>query len=280
MYDDDEEPPPLGERKVRRTRIAIALSVALHLLCAALVFESLPFFKKFEPKEKNEVAVTEQILRIEKPVATPKPTPEPTPAPPPPSRVITSVPPQQLAPRPELEKIVPKATPQPLHADNGTVKKAPRAKVHAPALSDQRIAQIQSDLSSAIAQDRNGLNPLGHVPAGAPPEMKRYDMDFGAVAAGTTGIRHAHGMCDPVQSWKDDGWDYYYVACNVHLSDGSFERQGVPWPVRFNPRDDPFNGTARDDIPLSMPLPGWHLGEGQTISSELREYAREHGVEI
>jgi hypothetical protein len=29
-----------------------------------------------------------------------------------------------------------------------------------------------------------------------------------------------------------------------------------------------------------MPLPGWHLGPGQSISVELREYAHEHGVDL
>jgi hypothetical protein len=29
-----------------------------------------------------------------------------------------------------------------------------------------------------------------------------------------------------------------------------------------------------------MPLPGWHLGAGQTISQHLRDYAHEQGVDL
>ena len=92
--------------------------------------------------------------------------------------------------------------------------------------------------------------------------------------------RHGGGLCDPVKSWTDRGFDYYFVSCNVHLTDGTFERQDVPWPVRFPPGDDPFNGTANSDRPLSMPLPGWTLAAGETISPQLREYAASHGVTL
>jgi len=187
-----------------------------------------------------------------------------------PAPVVAAAPPAPVRIKPELSKIAPRMPNVPrLPAANP----APRKRV----LSEQRLAQIDRDLAAAIDRDRAGIDPL-NVPSGPQAEPKHFATEY--VASLSTGDRSHHGLCDPVQNWRDGDWDYYYVVCNVRFSDGSYQRQGVPWPVRFNPRDDPFNGTARDERALAMPLPGWHLGPGQTVSPELRDYAREHGVEL
>jgi hypothetical protein len=92
-------------------------------------------------------------------------------------------------------------------------------------------------------------------------------------------MRH-HGLCDPIKSWQQDGYNYYFVACNVRFSDGTYQRQPVPWPVRFKPSRDPFAGTFGGSEPLALPLPGWTLPAGETISKELREYAQDQGVTL
>ncbi|MBD5634327.1 MAG: hypothetical protein IAI49_07590, partial [Candidatus Eremiobacteraeota bacterium] len=143
-------------------------------------------------------------------------------------------------------------------------------------LSAQKIAQITQDLQGEIDADRGAHGALAVAPEPA-PTMKRYAMDVGDLTAGA--LNH-HGLCDPIQDWHENGFNYYYVACNVKFSDGTFQRQNVPWPVRFPPADDPFAGTAHQDKPLAMPLPGWHLSAGETVTIELREYAHDHGVEI
>ncbi len=277
MYDQGRL--SLNDANARRRRVALAASLLLHVLVAIFVVRTLPFFKRVQPQPK-EVVEIHQVLRIERP--TPKPVvASHTPAP------SSSVPIRR--PVPVLASL-----PQPTSPPRKIELGRPHFKLHLPPapviaphparpaatgkalLSEQRIAQIQGNLAAAIAQDRAGIDPL-HVPPGAPPDVKHYGPNFADL--GTSAMRH-HGLCDPVQSWKDGGWNYYYVVCNVRFSDGSSQRQGVPWPVRFNPVDDPFAGTAHDERPLAMPLPGWHLGPNETISVELREYAHEHGVEI
>lgn len=143
-------------------------------------------------------------------------------------------------------------------------------------LGDARIAQIERSLGAALASDRRGRDPLA-VEAGPPAASVHHGLDVNGL---TTGDRDHHGLCDPVKSWADDGYDYYYVACNVRFSDGTVERQSVPWPIRFSPADDPFAGTARSEKPLAAPLAGWHLPPNETVSAELRAYARELGADL
>jgi hypothetical protein len=273
MYDQGRS--SLNETNVRRRRVALAASLLLHVLVAFLVARTLPIFNRTKPEPK-EVVEVRQVLRLEKP--TPEPSKVPAAASTVPIRrpvpVVASVPQPPVPRKLELGKPHFKIhlPPAPLIAP----RPARPAATGKPILSEQRLAQIQGNLASAIAQDRAGIDPL-HVPQGAAPDVKHYGPDFADL--GTSSMRH-HGLCDPIQSWKDGGWNYYYVACNVRFSDGSSQRQGVPWPVRFSPNDDPFAGTAHDERALALPLPGWHLPPNETITVELREYAHEHGVDI
>ena len=143
-------------------------------------------------------------------------------------------------------------------------------------LDDAQIAAIDRSLGDAIAGDRRA-NDLLAVAAAAPPQDLHHGLDANDL---TTGDRDHHGLCDPIKSWNADGFDYYYVACNVRFSDGTIERQPVPWPVRFAPDADPFGGTARGGEALQGPLPGWRLAAGETISPELRAYARNLGARV
>jgi len=143
-------------------------------------------------------------------------------------------------------------------------------------LSGAQIASIERSLGSAIADDRRGRDPLA-VPDAAPPTTYHRGLDASGL---TTGDRDHHGLCDPIKSWRASGFDYYYVAGNVRFSDGTFERQSVPWPVRFPPDADPFDGTSRGGEALQGPLPGWHLAPDERISAELRAYARNLGADI
>ena len=280
-----EGPVALRDALVRRLRIALALSLLLHVVLIAFAFHARrPFERRPQPEAREETIVIHDIprpKRVVRPlvVVPPKKPPLPhvvaaaaprrTPAP--------SQPVARARPRPrELAKIVARA---PEHRPAPLPEGAPNtagAAAKRPQISGQQIAKIEDDLGKAIDADRKGIDPLD-VPAGAPPETKHYGSDY---AAFTAGERDHHGLCDPVKDWTEDGWDYYYVACNVRFSDGTYERQSVPWPVRFPPGDDPFAGTSKDVKPLAMPLPGWHLPPGETVTVELREYAKSHGVDL
>ena len=193
------------------------------------------------------------------------------------------------APKPTPVRPPPRAIPHPaeLAKNGGGAHVPPQQQPPRPGadtskrtqLSAQKIAQITQDLQGEIDADRasHGTSAALAVAPAPAPTMKKFAMDIGDLTAG--GLSH-HGLCDPVKDWQEDGYDYYYVACNVRFSDGTFERQPVPWPVRFPPNDDPFNGTAHRDKPLAPPLPGWHLPPGETVTVELREYAHDHGVDI
>jgi hypothetical protein len=95
-------------------------------------------------------------------------------------------------------------------------------------------------------------------------------------------LRHAEGVCSPIKSWFADGFDYYYVSCNVALSTGETRVEAVPWPVRYPPNADYFRGTLRKSSPepLQAPLPGWKIPPGLNVPQELIDYARQQGAEI
>lgn len=279
----------LKDATARRLRVAIALSLIVHFLLMLFYVRDHPLSVRRPRPEASplETITIHDIPKIVKKRVVVRPVavvPRKLPRKPP----RRSAAPVQLAPAPsqpiarsrpqphELAKVVPQATAHPPKPIEKGAPNTPGTGAARPHLSGQRIAQIEEDLGKSIAHDRDGIDPL-HVPPGAPPETKHYGTDY---AAFTTGERDHHGLCDPIKDWSEDGWDYYYVACNVRFSDGSFERQDVPWPVRFEPHDDPFNGTSHADKPLAMPLAGWHLPAGETVSIELREYAKSQGVDI
>lgn len=256
--------------------MSAAASLLLHLLFALFFLKIVALLD--QRIDKAPARSQAQIITIEH-LRTPAPTARPIPAP------------KVFQPKPQ---VVPSPRPQPtvIHelTSNRIVASAPhieRPQVLAPSkpgrpqLSAQQIARIERSMAATIADAKAGIDPV-NVPPEPVATPKHYAANFSAFSAfdGAIGGRH-HGLCDPTTSWKDGGFDYYYVSCNVHFPDGHVERQPVPWPIRFEPGDDPFNGTSRvREKPLAPPLPGWHLEPGQTVSDQLREYAHEQGVDI
>ncbi len=283
-----EDEPPLPDNAVdRRARVSLVASILVHVLAAMLFALLFPFFSALQPEPPKPAEVVTERLELEKPKPPPpkartvyKPTVAPRTVAPQP--IVTARPIVRALPHPhELAKIVPRA-PQTLpqtHVARAQLP-PPASVVKGPAhLNDSQIAKIQSDLGDSIREDRAGIQPLNVPPSEATPSMKHYGHDYSSFAMGSG----AHGLCDPISNWKDGNWDYYYVACNVQGDDGTFDREGVPWPVRFAADADPFTGTLHTHgtgPPLAMPLPGWHLGPGQTISQHLRDYAHEKGVDL
>jgi hypothetical protein len=287
---DVDEESSLPETAVdRRTRVSLAASIVVHVLAALLFALLYPFFSALAPVPPKPAEVVTERIEFEKKKPPPPPRQPRTvyrPAPAPrvvaPQPVVTARPIVRALPHPhELARIAPHA---PLTLPQTHVARPalpPPASIvrGKPHLSEQQIAQIQGDLGDSIRQDRAGIDPLRVPPTEATPSMKHYGHDYSSFALGTG----SHGLCDPVRDWKDGNWDYYYVACNVQADDGTFDREGVPWPVRFPADDDPFAGTSKAgnrEVPLAMPLPGWHLGPGETVSQHLRDYAHEHGVDL
>lgn len=266
----------------RRRTVAVVVSLLVHLV-------AIVFFVHHRAEPPNETVATVRRLTLDRKAApTPRPVPRPSARPVLHSRPIAVPPPLPLpvplpVPRTRTPPLaIPTVAPL-VHvplvrtAHRELAKPLTPLTPSRPTLSDARIAQITSDLRAQIASDiAHRPSALAVAPA-ALAAPRHYALDASNF---TQGDRRSHGLCDPVKDWTQDDYDYYYVACNVKFSDGTFQRQSVPWPVRFPRSDDPFAGTANGEKPLAMPLPGWHLGPGDTVTPELRAYARERGVTL
>ncbi len=277
----------------RRLRRAAVVSLALNLIGFALFGYLLGSVNLQKEKVSATERVTiERLIRRPVPVAV-RPKAEHAAA------AVTKVaaapvqrplqPPVAFVPRRRVlvtPTFAPRVLPQPKPLPTvvvepkivASVPKPAAAERAAPHFSDQQIAAIEHNLGDSIARDRDRDNPLNvQATPQAGDGMKHYGADLSSLTEG--GLGHS-GLCSPVQSWQADGWNYYYLLCDVKATDGTFDREGIPWPVRFRPSSDPFEGTGPRDEPVAMPLPGWHLTPGTHVADGVREYAAEHGVNL
>jgi len=301
------KPSPLTARRDRRRdRAGVLGSLVVHAL-AALVFGVL--LSRIFVTPKPEVTTRTETITLAKKTPPPKLAIQPQPRAAAPARLAVVPPPRAVVPPPRaiapphpavvppLRVIVPQHVPRrvvsvprqaappvpaPVATSPPVFARGTRPSPQRPGrnrLSGAQIASIQNDLATSIAQDRAAIDPI-HVDHPAPLATPK---DYGATYTAFDDVgegKRGHGLCDPITNWVADGFDYYYVVCNVRSSDGSSHRENVPWPVRFPPNDNPFVGTAKGSVPLAMPLPGWHESSNTEISEELRSYAKDHGVSL
>jgi hypothetical protein len=282
-------PEPLGliagasreRRSDRFLLVAILVSFVFHLLLALLWLLFAPRLAKLHlfpvPQPTEQFVTVSSAVRIEH-RAVPHPqnparAPAPRAAPRPERAPERTQPPERV--RRELTAPKLAAQPAPPESTPPRASPAPR-KIAQSSLTSQKLAQLDQDFERTIAQARAASNPLS-VAQEPPAALKRYPTQMVGVDGRLSGYQ---GLCDPIKSWESEGWDYYFVACNVAFDDGRVERQGVPWPVRFRPQADPFAGTGGRNVPLSPPLPGWRPGPNDTIAPELRRYLHEHGIDL
>lgn len=173
---------------------------------------------------------------------------------PPHAESVRSVPvPARAAQRPppprELARIIPRArvsVPRfaPRHADSTSI------------VSDAALQQQTLAYTKTIARLRAQNNPVLSAartpqrPAAPKPERFDFSGSFGAYAG--------DGILEPVRSWTDGPYDYYYLRYWVTYPDGTSETGYVPWPVRYLPRVDPFR-LHYPHMPLPGPLPDFVL---------------------
>ncbi len=179
-----------------------------------------------------------------------------------------------------------KETPSPVKAPRHVAiadpqqRRQPQKSTNSAHLSEEQLAQIQSDLSQTISHARSNENPLTVTHPQPPSAPKHYNFSMTGVPGD---MRSAQGLCSPISNWTQGPWDYYYMSCNVAISDGTTKVEAVPWPVRWPSNRDPYNGTLHmhgQIMPLAGPLPGWQLPPGTPISQELLQYARSLGAQI
>ena len=303
---------------------AVLVSALVHLAVFLIYFRGADLFAKTHLKvpnpfatPKEEVVMLSSALTLSKkphiaPVAKPRPQrPQPqSPESPPNPQTLPRPLTEPDVPEPskmlhELSKNAPTAPPtKPKTQREKRVTQTPTAPpttspreakqlayVHAPQLprrasqpshlSQQQLEQITSDMSREIALARNNANPL-NVPKQTPSAPKHYGIQMNGVAGDLRGYQ---GVCEPNSTmYFHNGFDYYYVICNVQTMAGGLERQQMPWPVHYPPNRDPFNGSMGWQQVQGMEVPGpdpdWKLPVGKKTTPEMIDYARRHGVNI
>ncbi len=292
-------------RNDRFLLLAILLSVAFHLLLALLWLLGAPRFARLHlfptPQPTEQFVTISSAVRIEH-RAVPQPQAHSAARPPAPrpvpkrerSAVLKAEMPTRVrhelcsretgrAPRAAGKHLAPAAGAEAGSpavdagaAEGRADRRASGGAPEAIGLELRELAQLDQEFERTIAQAKSAANPLNVKPE-PPAATKRYRTQMVGVDGRLSGFE---GLCDPIKSWEADGWDYYFVACNVAFDDGRLERQGVPWPVRFRPEADPFAGTGARNVPLAGPLPGWRPGPNDVVAPELRRYFHDRGVDF
>lgn len=240
------------------------------------------------PQPKHEVA-NDRPKVLEKPRVVPKYVP-PIPQERELAKIAATGTPVPL-PAPTVERTPkpvkpPKVTPPPEEEQEKSVaynekSSTTRAVTSRPSrVSAETVAQIQAELNRDTRSQNNSINAAlsnvhEQVVASAP---KHYNINFSSVSGS---LRGGEGICDPIKSWTDDGWDYYYAMCNVVEADGSMNRKPMPWPVRWRPKDDPYSGLV--DVPqgpMPLPPPGWKPDPSRPMDPDFLIYLRQRGYAI
>jgi hypothetical protein len=137
-------------------------------------------------------------------------------------------------------------------------------------LSDEQLAQIETDLAKTISQARSRTNPLRNVKPEAPAAPKVYRMQMQGVFGA---LHRGEGYYYPIKSWRANGLDWYYVSYDFTWENGTYETGSVPWAIHFTPATDPFatNDPSRlRHTPLPPPPVGF-VPPG-TLGKALRAY--------
>jgi hypothetical protein len=282
-----------SERPRRRTvlEIAIAVSIAIHLLLGAAFFPLMRALARTpQPKESPPVALSD-VVTIEK-RAVPHPEPRAQREVTQPRKpAVVAVTKQPQLPRPqqpvrEPRKAVAPAQrterqeladtkaggPNPVASsgphregtphgarDRTEVALAP-PQPQTPSLrsgpfTQQDLAALQRQFANTIAQARQRSNPLD-VPTNPPSGAKRYRLQM----KGIYGALHdGQGVIDEVSGFARDGFNYYYMSYEIVYQDGTFEQGNVPWPSRWPSSVVPEIEQPGWHGPMPCPAPGYSL---------------------
>ncbi len=139
------------------------------------------------------------------------------------------------------------------------------------------VAAQQVIFEKTIAQLRQQNDPVAgsQRPVQTSDSAKHFSYDFSESLGSAP---HGEGILSPVQSWHEDGYDYYYVRYWVQYPDGTSETGIVPWPLRYLPGQDPFR-LGIQHFPLPAPLADYSLPAGTSLHP-LVAYCYEHRGEI
>ncbi|HET7814812.1 MAG TPA: hypothetical protein VFL13_10615 [Candidatus Baltobacteraceae bacterium] len=177
--------------------------------------------------------------------------------------------------------VVAQAAPPPPHPRVEEAHITPRALTYQPknTHSHENVQSVlpQVDYSKTIAKLRAANNPVAAAaqPVDVGAHTHNYSTDF-STSIGTGGS--GQGYLNPVRSWHQDGYDFYYVHYEVEYPDGGTESGIVPWPIRYLPQADPFR-LGIHHMPLPGPLPDFVLTPDMVLHP-LTKYCYEHRSEL
>lgn len=288
-------------RRARILRVAIALSLVVHLVAMLVAFGAYDAFERLLPRHApqrarldDETVTLSTAIRFEKrpkaaashpiraaavvPASRAEPKPLPLRVAAVPHPIAARKPKRPAAPkRRELAKIAPRSN---VAERRVAIVQHPPAtstgQSHSATLSAAQLARIQSDLATPSARDRSRENPLSNVTRRVTPAstMRRYAIN---VAGTRSVLRGAQGICTPQQTWNAAGYVYFYVTCRTQRADGSVRNEAIPWPLRFRPSQvvDGADGPAPPPGEIPLPLPGWELPASQYIDPDVLAFLRE-----
>jgi hypothetical protein len=275
MITRQEEP-----RRRNVFEIAIAVSIALHLLFGGVFFPLAHLMKIPEPRptEQPLVALSDVVTIEKRTVPRPHPLAQPRPVTPQkPPVILTQKTPEIPKPPTPLEEPKKRDVPpvkrtehkelaatRPSHvsvADNGAPREGttkgtrgksmialaplqPKTPSTKPGqLTEEQLAALERQFAQTIAQARAQSNPLD-VPTEPPAGQKRYQLQMKGIYSY---LKAGEGEITPTRHWTQGDYNYYYMNYEIEYSDGTFEQGSIPWPSRW-----PTNVIA------DIERPGWH----------------------
>lgn len=254
-------------RRYRTLLWCLAISLAFHFLVIPLIVRLFGVHREVVPIREIVYQARSSSLQMSR-RAHPRPHPlhhpQPQTLPQQPRRAVQQQQQPPPPPRREIARIEP-------HAPIAV----PRIPSHA-STSGINIVQQQSLFEKTIARLRREDNPVLNAarPVETPSAPKRMAYDF----SGAFGTSQGNGILEPVKSWRDGPYDYYYVRYWVQYADGAVETGYVPWPLRYLPQEDPFLNHW-EHFPLPKPLPDYRLPAGLNLHP-LIAFCLEHLKEL
>ncbi len=252
-YFSPTTPADLPAARRRRTLLAIAGAIALHILALLLVVRlALLHLYQQRTQARTEIVALASVKRIG----------------------LKTLP-RSAAPRthPRRERARPTRQAQPVAASQQVERpqQLPHRSVHArrapsSALESARafVEQQRAELARAAARINMNRAPLAVATSAPDPStLHRSIVDSGGVSR----VNYAEAYLLPLEHWFSGDLSCYYVRYAASFSQGGNEKGEIPWPVCY-PRahDELAHGPYPHRLPVPYPQPSYRLPRGTYLT--------------
>lgn len=249
-----------GHTFVRRALVALACSIALHEIVAALIPAFLP------SDVQHEVVEHVTIARIQM-APTPSPTPRPTPKAPP--HVVTVA---KNNVTPTIAPVVPRPEGKAAHKEAIKREAAPRPKpprvIHATPIWQT----VPTGGQGAGAGAKSGAGSLGNGASGTGTGNQGSGAGGGG---GPCGAVDFMSKGDATYNPDTGMYERDNVQAIVHYADGTAQTVDLDWTWRFKSRsDDPFNIHANAPMYFQFPPKAQRADEPPAVQYIMRYSSR------